>query len=367
MRFFELKILPVILIPGFTVGIATTTAIADTIPAPDDPDLIESDNALIMSELRRRYEAVNIPGIKSSTGMETKSTKDLQQALNDGQKAIYCVGNKVIYGCDDRTEINAANEDLRQLADSALIIVRRNNISLAGDNWRLNDRTFKRNQRVCDDEPFADQPNPGMCSAFLIGSDLVATAGHCVDESSLPDLFFVFDFAIKEDVQTAAPLEFNRDQVFIGSEVVERKLNNSTKEDWAVVRLDRAASNRTPVTLSANKTADDAELCVLGHPVGLPMKMACGAVVRGNTHSQFFTAPLDTYGGNSGSLVFNSDTKMAEGILVRGETDFVPNADRNCFESQICPNTGCRGEDVTRGQILHEFMQGMGQETIAGS
>jgi hypothetical protein len=44
--------------------------------------------------------------------------------------------------------------------------------------------------------------------------------------------------------------------------------------------------------------------------------------------------------------VFNSDTHEVEGILVRGETDFISNG--SCTESLKCPNTGCRGEDCTR-------------------
>jgi hypothetical protein len=76
------------------------------------------------------------------------------------------------------------------------------------------------------------------------------------------------------------------------------------------------------------------------------MKVAAGAAVRDNTPSAFFVANLDTYGGNSGSPVFNSVTHEVEGILVRGEADFVQQG--NCRVSLVCPSTGCRGEDVTR-------------------
>ncbi len=85
---------------------------------------------------------------------------------------------------------------------------------------------------------------------------------------------------------------------------------------------------------------------MIGHPVGLPTKFAGEAVVRSNQQSAFFVANLDTYGGNSGSPVFNSDTHEVEGILVRGETDFVPQG--GCNVSLVCPTSGCRGEDCTR-------------------
>ena len=60
-------------------------------------------------------------------------------------------------------------------------------------------------------------------------------------------------------------------------------------------------------------------------------------------------ANLDTYGGNSGSPVFNAQNNKVEGILVRGETDFVSNG--QCNVSLVCPSTGCRGEDVTRATV----------------
>ena len=60
----------------------------------------------------------------------------------------------------------------------------------------------------------------------------------------------------------------------------------------------------------------------------------------------YFVANLDTYGGNSGSAVFNAKTGVIEGILVRGENDYVYKG--NCRVSNVCASDGCRGEDVTK-------------------
>jgi hypothetical protein len=87
-------------------------------------------------------------------------------------------------------------------------------------------------------------------------------------------------------------------------------------------------------------------LVVVGHPSGLAVKIAAGATVRSNLESAYFVANLDTYGGNSGSAVFNEQTGLIEGILVRGETDF--KYKNGCYVSNICDVDGCRGEDVTR-------------------
>ena len=102
------------------------------------------------------------------------------------------------------------------------------------------------------------------------------------------------------------------------------------------------------------KVADDEKVYVLGHPSGLPLKYAPGAQVRGNDDPSFFVANLDTYGGNSGSPVFNERTGEVEGILVRGETDYLQVG--NCRISNACPTSGCRGEDVTRASEFVEFV-----------
>ena len=86
---------------------------------------------------------------------------------------------------------------------------------------------------------------------------------------------------------------------------------------------------------------------VIGHPSGLPTKVAEGASVR-SVDTAFFTANLDTYGGNSGSAVFNSLSGEVEGILVRGETDYVFDNERSCHSSYHCGDDECSGEDVVK-------------------
>jgi hypothetical protein len=94
---------------------------------------------------------------------------------------------------------------------------------------------------------------------------------------------------------------------------------------------------------------------VIGSPSGLPLKVAGGAQVRGNSHPFFFTANLDTFQGNSGSAVFNAETGMVEGILVRGEEDYQVNMVKGCIEAKACTDVGCRGEDVSRLTSLPEI------------
>jgi hypothetical protein len=78
---------------------------------------------------------------------------------------------------------------------------------------------------------------------------------------------------------------------------------------------------------------------MIGHPVGLPTKIAGGATVRDNSPPTHFLANVDAYGRNSGSPVFDAAGLRVEGLLVRGNPDFVLNDD--CFESFSCADSGC--------------------------
>jgi V8-like Glu-specific endopeptidase len=80
-------------------------------------------------------------------------------------------------------------------------------------------------------------------------------------------------------------------------------------------------TNVHTATLRTSGTPNQGDrLTVVGYPMGLPAKIAAGAVVR-EIRSAYLVANLDTYGGNSGSAVFSTDalesgTLRVEGVLV---------------------------------------------------
>jgi hypothetical protein len=120
--------------------------------------------------------------------------------------------------------------------------------------------------------------------------------------------------------------------------------------DYSVVELDRSVTNHQPLKLRrSGAPAVGDSLVVIGNPSGLPTKVADGAKIR-TLFPAYIRANLDTYGGNSGSAVFNAQTLEVEGILVRGEQDFVVQG--NCMVSKRCDDNACRGEDVTRISLV---------------
>jgi hypothetical protein len=258
------------------------------------------------------------------------------------------VREKAIYGFDDRLEVFDApsTQPIRNLHSTA-ILVRPNRLERqANGTWKILARSFREEKGVCRDERFAEQPVPGFCTGFLISSDHMVTAGHCVTSvAEMESILVVFGFEMRDKNTVAAPI---RDaDVYRPVELLGRA-QDPHGADWAVIRLDRAVAGREALTLSSSKIPDGEPVYVVGHPVGLPKKFGGKhAVVRDNKPAAYFVANLNTYGGNSGSPVFDFKRGEVVGILVRGETDF-RRADEGCLLSLICPDADCRGEDVTR-------------------
>ena len=269
-------------------------------------------------------------------------TEALVRTLRDLQRAIY--------GTDDRRDLYQVTEPgLLRVADSVAALVEVSDLhrTRAG-RYRLSTTRYREDYELCDSEPFVDQPLGCSCTGFLVAPDVIATAGHCVRSTrGLRKIRFVFGFRMLG--KRRARTEFGANDIYEGAELLARE-EEETGADWALVRLTRPVRGRTPLRVrSSGKIADGRRVFVVGHPNGLPAKLAGGARVRNNRRRTFFLANLDTYGGNSGSPVLDARTHVVEGILVRGEDDFVKNGE--CYVSLVCADAGCQGEAVTRSTV----------------
>ncbi len=259
-------------------------------------------------------------------------------------------GDGLIYGSDDRLEwYQLGSAALRDFAEATAGVLDRTDLTLMADgSYRIYTGTsFASSQRLCSTEPYRSQPASMFCTAFRVGEDLVATAGHCVDAASCGSTAFVFGFRMEDESSVRAQVPAQ--DVYRCSEVVARQETNTN--DYAVVRVDRAIVGHPTLRLRRSSAPDlGTPLVVAGHPSGIPLKVvADNAVVRDVSHPDYFSANVDTYGGNSGSPVVNAETFEVEGILVRGNTDFVYDRKKRCYTSNVCPDSGCPGwEDVTR-------------------
>ncbi len=291
--------------------------------------------------------------------------------------------NPVIYGEDNRQEVFEASASHQMMAASAITMVEKVKLSRADDrpglvqieqktlrNWLESQFQEEKSsllsksaqeavdQKVsfCEGERFTEQPNAGMCSGFLVAPDLIVTAGHCVAIENMCETYsWVFDFRIDAVTKTAG-VDVKEENIYNCKKVISSALANGLGLDYGLIQLDRKVKDRAPLEVRTDGLVQaQANLVVIGNPSGLPLKVAAGATVRANIHPFYFSANLDTFQGNSGSAVINSDTGVVEGILVRGEEDFEANTGLMCIEAKRCDDSGCRGEDVSRMTQIPEY------------
>jgi hypothetical protein len=295
----------------------------------------------LLGELRAREAEKEARAAASSAredALREFDSASIAQVLQNKQK--------VIYGTDDRQDLfQISDQMILNDVDSVVALFDRNDVVDNGNGTStLRTLNFGASRNLCAGERFREQPTGAFCSGFLVAPDVIATAGHCVDANNLADIRFVFGFRMLN--ATTAQTVISNAEIYRGVNLIGWQLT-ANGADWALVRIDRTVMNHRITRIRrAGRIADGQAVHVIGHPSGLPTKVAGGATVRDNQPAPFFVANLDTYGGNSGSPVFNSNTHEVEGVLVRGEADFVQSG--NCRVSLICPSTGCRGEDCTR-------------------
>ena len=262
--------------------------------------------------------------------------------------AVHARENKVIYGLDGRNEVYTYHDrDVVNVSRSTVALVPSNHVTeLKNGGVRISGPGYGESYNLCRNERFYKQPSGAFCSGFLIAPNKIMTAGHCIrNEQACADVRFAFDYRMKSSSRVNDTLSAN--QVYKCKSILGWK-EEDAGADFAIIELDRPVTGRRPLRLASNRALRrGTKLVVIGHPAGIPTKITDGAAVRTvNTAAGFFVANLDTYGGNSGSAVFNERTLEVEGILVRGEEDF-RETPGGCIASYRIRNNEGRGEDVT--------------------
>jgi len=266
---------------------------------------------------------------------------------------VFADSFKIIYGEDDRFEPATLEGSRLELASkSVAAIISNYSLKKIGQSIEIVALNFGETTRYCPSVPYQGQPTAASCSSFLVAPDIVVTAGHCLKtEWDCKSKSFVFDYRMDLLGSRVGPFDryrVSKNQVYGCKEILARKLDrNDTKEDWAIIKLDRKVSNRTPLNFRQyGKVEKNSKLSLMGFPNGLPLKIAINGKVRTNNKAFYFVADIDAFHMNSGSPVINQDTLEVEGILVRGEKDFTSNL--GCKQLKICKEDTCRGEDISK-------------------
>lgn len=248
----------------------------------------------------------------------------------DGQSAA------VVYGTDDRLDVyEHPSQPLRTLATQSIVALIPNSALSANADSSYSlapTETLEEAFGLCSDQRFLDQPTAAFCSGTLVAPDIVLTAGHCIETmSDCNATSLVFDYLYTAEGELAT---LEGDDVYGCVDILAQELGAL---DYAYLRLDRPVVGHVAATLSAGvgnscrNVVDSEAVSVLGFGSGIPLKIDSGGMVTdaASRGTFFFDTSLDTFGGNSGSGVFNADQELV-GVLSSGATDYVDRSSEGC-------------------------------------
>lgn len=292
-----------------------------------------------------------------------------------------------IFGVDSRENITPGSkwdELARSTAISVIVTTIQNN-----GNGTYKVETGKQSD-LCPEERFRNEPIISMsCSGFLVGPDLLATAGHCMYAINRPNeeieneeeftckvFDWVFDYQVKNDGKVNSTKILAKDIYHCKKIVFAAQHSKKPFSDFALIQLDRPVVGRKPLPIAKIPPALGDVLHMIGHPFGTPTKISTGGrVILNNPVRSTFITTLDAFGGNSGSAVFNNRNELV-GILAAGtpsqntytdeirQCELVNRCDdnaKNCkhpdADPSVFPEFQAVGSEVQRIDALSKFLR----------
>ena len=255
---------------------------------------------------------------------------------------------------DSRIEIAQLKPDvdwqvaIRRCSESVAMIVEKENlIKISPTRYQLNTAvTLGNRYNLCPLQAFANQLTVGTGTAFIIDNDVMMTAAH-VFQRPLKDYAVVFGYRIINSLGTAETGIAADDVYFPVS--VEKKYGDV---DMVKFKTDRKMKRPALEWERSKALKKGDEIYMLGHPMGLPQKLAINADISDNSHHGYFYTSLDSFQGNSGSPVFNYQTHRIIGVLVSGFVDYELHGE--CYKTAICRQPYCIGEKVMRIELAFD-------------
>lgn len=232
-------------------------------------------------------------------------------------------GPFAIYGEDNRQDVYAVSNPLFvSLASSTAAMIEKTNLKQNADRTTISGRSLGDMYKLCPDQRFRSQPVAANCSGTLVAPDIIMTAAHCYElaKQSCKEYAWVFDYKVSRDNQDSVTVPTSN--VYECQEVILNEMDLGRGIDHALIKLKRPVSDRSFAKLRNQGSIDVGEpLVLIGHPNGLPTKIAADAfVLKLEGHS--FVSNVDAFSVNSGSGVFHATTGEVEGILSSGRSDY---------------------------------------------
>ena len=254
-----------------------------------------------------------------------------------------CGAAAVVYGEDGRAELSA-HDPWRALGERTVVaILTRENADQLQRGASLTEHTAQAVNALCPDEPFATQPALADCTGVLLAPDLLLTAGHCLRfGDACADYAYASRYLLADDGSwqgLATDRWLSCEKLLL----LRREDDpDGVRRDYALVLLradDAEQSEHEPepeLALRATPPVLNERVVMIGHPMGLPMKIDRGGQVIEDALNTgtWFGADLDSFGGSSGAPVFDAQG-MLLGIAVAGLRDYEYLEAPRCFRSNL--------------------------------
>ncbi len=256
-----------------------------------------------------------------------------------------------IFGRDDRTDMYEVRNTVANTAmRSVVLLAYKTDVNPApAGSYLMTGVPYGESEKLCRSERFWDQTAYGFCTGILISANIVLTAGHCVvNEKDCENTRMVFD--VKYNGPGDIDEQFSSQRVRDCKKIIKRQNRNGL--DYALLELSAKVTDRKPIALS-DLTNINRKVFMIGHPMGLPAKYTGPANIFSETKLEWNT-DLDTWGGNSGSPVFESSTGALVGILTAGEDGDFEDTKNQCRVSKKCTTKTCFGGIVLKSQSIRQ-------------
>lgn len=183
-------------------------------------------------------------------------------------------------------------------------------------------------RNICHNERFAEQPvMRNDCTGVLIGPKHLLMPGHCITDHYCKNDLFYYMFDYRRDDMETFNVKRDRNNFYKCKKLLKRVYNPQTAISYAVLELDKTVKDRTPVKIAKEQMiSTNEELLAIGHPAGMPLKVAKDAYVTDQNKTHFLVSS-DISGSSKGTAIFNARTYELEGMLISGTKEYVTNDD----------------------------------------
>lgn len=279
---------------------------------------------------------------------------------------------KAIFGADNRQDIYQSPLQIQQMSSGLATWLSEYFTEENGIGVDLIFPSIGKEYYLCPGEKFEKQPTTMIsCTGFLVAPNLLMTAGHCLVNVGMAQnevtpmcegFKWLFDYKFShagEEILKGV----SKEKMATCKNVIYaiHDGEGNARQDWALIELDRSYPDRFVFNQFAKNIKKGMGSSILGFPSGLPLKYSRGAfILKENHEAQYFEANLDAVGGNSGSPVFNNRNEL-QGILVRGNVDFITDKTKNCDRWNRCSTNGKQCDDGAQEQ---DYSSGMHVQKI---